>query len=122
MSQNVELKALAANLDDHNLVGGAGVQLRGDAWQRSLSWYLNVWARHAFAGSARTIETTGADPVSAIPVFSPIAAATRTYGRVVGGVSARITNAVSLSIEAERVFADTGASTATVDGAFHLWF
>ena len=51
------------------------------------------------------ITTTGLDPTSAVPVFTPISSGTGTYGSISAGAEAELWNNVTLGLAGGTTFA-----------------
>jgi outer membrane autotransporter protein len=105
------------------LTGDAGVQLRFpfEFGGNLYSPFLNVTAGHDFPGSSRTVTTT---LVSAplLPVLTPVPGESGTYGKIAGGVSARIGGNVSATFNAETTFAREGGNGLVVNGGIKVGF
>lgn len=91
---------------------GAMLQIRKGAVQSqrprpgdSGSWFLNIGIEHQFLGDERLIMATPTDPISAIPLYSPVAGQTATYGKTSFGVSGRVMGPVYLSAQINQTLA-----------------
>ncbi len=105
------------------LTGDAGVQLRFpfEFGGNLYSPFINVTAGHDFPGSSRTVTTT---LVSAplLPILTPVPGESGTYGKIAGGVSARIGGNVSATFNAETTFAREGGNGLVVNGGIKVGF
>jgi uncharacterized protein YhjY with autotransporter beta-barrel domain/phospholipase/lecithinase/hemolysin len=90
-----------------SLTGSAGLQLRyaGAVYGRSLRTFMNLTADHDFLGGSRVITTTGLDPTSAVPVFTPVSSGSATYGRISVGVDVDVLANLAVGIMGGTTFA-----------------
>ena len=106
-----------------NLTGSAGVQLRTPFAIGSglYSPYLNITAEHDFIGSARTLITTQVT-TPLLPVLTPIAGRSATYGKVAAGLAVALTNTVSANLSAVSTFARSDGNDYGISGGLKVAF
>jgi hypothetical protein len=66
---------------------------------------MNLTADHDFLGGSRVITTTGLDPTSAVPVFTPVSSGSATYGRISVGVDVDVLANLAVGIMGGTTFA-----------------
>ncbi len=87
--------------------GSVGMQMRyaGAVYGHVIRSFIELTADHEFLGGSRVITTTGLDPTSAVPVFTPISSGTGTYGSISAGAEAELWNNVTLGLAGGTTFA-----------------
>jgi uncharacterized protein YhjY with autotransporter beta-barrel domain/phospholipase/lecithinase/hemolysin len=120
---DILLTNMVARQSLESLTGSAGVQVRSPfAFGSGLySPYINVTAEHDFIGSARTLITTQVT-TPLLPVLTPIDGRTATYGKVVAGLAAAISDKVSANITAVSTFARSDGNDYGVSGGLKVKF
>jgi uncharacterized protein YhjY with autotransporter beta-barrel domain len=90
-----------------SMTGSVGMQLRygGAVYGHVIRSFIELTADHEFLGGRRVITTTGLDPTSAVPVFTPISSGIGTYGGISAGAEAELWNNVTLGLAGGTTFA-----------------
>jgi len=104
-----------------SLTGNAGLQMRfpfefgGDFY----SPFINITAEQNLLGSGRVVTTTQVT-APLLPVLTPVPSESGTYGKIAGGVAARIGGNVSATFNAETTFAREGGNGLVVSGGIKM--
>ena len=107
------------------LSGRAGAELRApvmDLRGRKLASFLDLTAERSLLAGSRIITTSGADPNSAVPVYTPVDRTTQTYGRVTAGLEVGLWRQISLLVSGEQTFACSSGNYGGVSGTLSIDF
>jgi len=106
-SGDVVLAQAVSDQSLNSMTGSIGMQLRyaGAVYGHAVRSFTELTADHEFLGGSRVITTTGLDPTSAVPVFTPISSGVATYGSISAGAEADLWNNVTLGLAGGTTFA-----------------
>ena len=124
-SGDIVLAQAVGRQRSNTLTGRAGAQARApgvNIWGRKLTAFVNVTAARDLLAGSRVITTTGLDPASAVPVYTPVANALETYGRLAGGIEVKLSDRFTLGLNGEGTFARHGGNRHGVDGVIRFSF
>ena len=106
------------------LTGAVGLQVRyaGLVAAHAIRSFVNLTAEHDFLGGSRVITTTGLDPTSAVPLYTPVSSGVGTYGRIAVGIEATVWRNFAVGLTGGTTFArrsgDAGQIAVALKAAF----
>jgi outer membrane lipase/esterase len=107
-----------------SLIGSLGMQLRyvGAVHGHAVRSFAELTAEHEFLNGSRVITTIALDPTSAVQVFTPVASASGTYGRISVGAEVDVMTNVALGMMGGTTFARGNGNQGQVQIALAVRF